>query len=119
MIEEEKIKLVDEEKEYKEAFYSLKRWSKHWFTSSSTRNYSAGNELREPAGKTLDFILSLNDSSSFKAKLLSLRVFLREQDKKQKNMQLVGTSFYLNNISYIKSAIRSIENRESLVIRKI
>ncbi|AGK97584.1 hypothetical protein [Clostridium pasteurianum] len=97
----------------------MKRWSKQWLTPSATRNYSAGNALREPAGKTLDFILSLDDSSSFKKKLLSLKVFSEEQDKKEKNMKSMGTGFYHDTISFINRAIISIENGESPKIRKI
>ena len=45
--------MIDKEKEYRNAFYFIKRWAKSPLTPSYTIGYSRGNADKEPAKKRL------------------------------------------------------------------
>ncbi|PFP29429.1 hypothetical protein COJ96_11030 [Bacillus sp. AFS073361] len=104
--------MLDKEKEYKNAFYFLKRWSKSPLTPSYTRGYSAGLADKEPAQKTYDYIMSLDrdTSISHQEKLNLLYKFLEKTDAEEsKKAAVMTTSFYRNIQSHIKREISNVE----------
>lgn len=111
--------MIDREKEFRKAFYFLKRWAKSPLTPSYTRGYSAGNADKKPARKTYDYILLLdNDTSiSFEKKLNLLNTFLEKADEEQ-DKGFMGTSFYRDLLSYIRRSISNIEKGEPVQTRR-
>jgi hypothetical protein len=102
--------MIDREKEFRNAFYFLKRWAKSPLTPSYTRSYSAGNADREPARKTYDYILVLQDSSiSFEEKLNLLYTFLEKANEEDRKRPFMGTDFYNKIQCYIRRSISDIE----------
>lgn len=111
--------MIDREKEFKNAFYFLKRWAKSPLTPSYTRSYSAGNADREPAKKVYDYILSLQKSStSFEEKVNLLNTFLEKADKEYGKRPFMGSAFYYNMRSYIRRSIKDIENGKHVQTRR-
>jgi hypothetical protein len=103
--------LIDKEKEYRNAFYFLKRWSKSPLTPSSTIGYGRGNADKEPAQKCYDYFISLsNDTSlSFQEKLDLIYKFLEKVNEEDKKKHMMGTHFYNNFQSYIRISFSNIE----------
>jgi hypothetical protein len=101
----------DKEKKYRKVFYFLKKWSESPLTPSYTNGYSRGRADREPAQKTYDYILSLDrdTSISFEEKLKSLYTFLEKTDEEERKRPLIGTGFYRNIQSHLKSEISNVE----------
>jgi len=105
------IILIDREKEFRNAFYFLKRWSKSPLTPSYTIGYSRGLGDREPAQNCYDYILSLGKDStiSFEEKLNLLNMFLEKAIEEQREKPFMGSPFYCNIPSYIRISISNIE----------
>ncbi|MGG0788276.1 hypothetical protein ABE132_05990 [Peribacillus simplex] len=111
--------MIDREKEFRNAFYFLKRWAKSPLTPSYTRGYSAGLGHREPAQKTYDYILFLgkDTSSSFEEKVNLLFTFL-EKEKAEQGKGVMGSPFYNNLMTYIRISTKNIEKGESVQTRR-
>ncbi|WP_062231486.1 hypothetical protein [Fictibacillus sp. FJAT-27399] len=112
--------MIDREKEFRNAFYYLKRWSKSPLTPSYTIGYSRGLSDKEPAQKCFDYILKLGKDStiSFEEKLNLLYEFLEKSNEEDKKRPLMGTDFYRNLQSYIRRSISSIEKGEPVQTRR-
>ncbi|WP_177167149.1 hypothetical protein [Salinibacillus kushneri] len=110
--------LVDREKEFRNAFYFLKRQSKSPLTPSYTRGYSRGLADRKPAKKCYDYILSLGENPiSFEEKVNLLDSFLERADHEQEE-GFMGTSFYRNLQSYIRRSKNNIDKGEPVQTRR-
>ncbi|PKR82398.1 hypothetical protein [Heyndrickxia camelliae] len=107
--------MIEKENEYKNAVNCIKKWSKHWLTTSASRKYAGADSMKEPAAKTLKYISSLDDSMSFKQKLESLYGFFEESDKKERESQFMGTGFYFDLMSYIRNSYKRVENGEPVI----
>lgn len=112
--------MINKEKEYKEAFKCIKRFSKSPSTPSYTRGYSAGNADKEPASKTYNYILELekDTSSDYKKKLIILDDFLEEKNKEQKLKKMMGTDYYNIIRSYIKKSMKDVEEGRQVQTRR-
>jgi hypothetical protein len=111
--------LIDREKEYRNAFYFLKRCAKSPLTPGYTIGYSAGLADEKPARKSYDYILLLgkDTSISFEEKLNMLNTFLEKANEEQCK-GFMGTSFYRNLQSYIKRSISNIEKGEPVQTKR-
>ncbi|RSK53660.1 hypothetical protein [Bacillus canaveralius] len=111
--------MKNREKEFRNAFYFIKRWAKSPLTPSYTIGYSAGNAHREPAKKTYDYILLLGKDSSnnFEEKVNLLYTFLEKKDQEQ-GKGFMGTDFYRNLHSYIRRSRINIEKGEPVQTRR-
>lgn len=112
--------MIDREKEYRKAFYFLKRCSKSPLTPSYTRSYSAGLGDREPARKTYDYIslLSKDANNSFEEKINLLNIFLQKTEEEERNLPQMGSSFYSMLQSYIRRSKSNIEKGEPVQTKR-
>jgi hypothetical protein len=101
--------MINEEEEYISTLKLIVKWSKHWVTPSARSKYSGAGEMKEPAQRTLDFIAKLDGVSSYKERLDRLYVFLSEREQEEKQSQLMGTDFYFNLMSQIRTAFKQVE----------
>ena len=112
--------MINREKEFRNAFYFLKRWAKSPLTSSYTIGYSRGLADREPAQRCYDYILLLGKDStiSFEEKLNLLYTFLEKANEENRKRTVMSTAFYSILQSYIRSSIINIEKGEPVQTRR-
>ncbi|MCA1213861.1 hypothetical protein LC728_05625 [Bacillus amyloliquefaciens] len=112
--------MINREKEFRNAFYFMKRYVKSPLTPSYTRGYSAGLADKEPAKKIYDYILLLgNDSSkSFEEKVNLLVAYLEMAEQEEQGKHYMGTGFYRTLQSYIKRSRSNIEKGKPVQTRR-
>lgn len=100
------------EREFRNAFYFLKRLAKSPSMPTYTHGYTAGYADKEPAKKIYDYILFLDQDKkkSFEEKVKQLDNFLENAEIEQRTRPFIGSSLYNSFRTYIKFSIKAIEN---------
>ncbi|MDL0428703.1 hypothetical protein ABEQ76_20620 [Bacillus velezensis] len=118
--EEGKENVVDRKREFRNAFFFMKRWAKAPLLPSYTIGYSRGNADKEPAKLIYEYILSLQENSSitFEKKVDLLDTFLEKANQEQRGTYVMGTGMYNNFRSYIRRSLKDIEDGIPVQTRK-
>ncbi|HDR7704618.1 TPA: hypothetical protein QCX91_002203 [Bacillus thuringiensis] len=114
--------MIDKErdKEFRKAFFFLKRYIKSPLGITYTHGYSRGSADIEPAKEAYAYVLQLQEeSTSFEEKFNTLQDFLeKEYNERQEQRPSQNTGRYWDYIGYIKDSKRKIENGEPVQTRR-
>ena len=112
--------MFNKENEYKKAFNFQKRWVKHWTTPSAHRAHSSTDAMKPQAEDALKKIIEINNLNlSFEEKIINLLDYYKNCQLEQSLKPIMGTPFYRNNIQYIETQIKNIENNIPVEIYKM
>lgn len=116
--------MFESEKEYKKLFKFIKKWSKHWTTSTAHRAHSRTQYMTDSAIKTLEYINSIDTKSiRYQEKVILLKEFLKLKSEQEiensKQLKRFLNEFYIDELNFLEKNEKEIKSNIIITIPKM